>query len=162
MTNNEKIQKAEQLIAEATALLSEVNASGNNEEDIIAKYRNDYNEGRRYYLNPDGNVDWYAASKTDAFEEKFNPYSIYLTEGLAEQAKELKDFNDKLLAFKYCWDLDDKPDLHNLNGGKWFIYFDIGYGAYKYLWDNDKLNVVYFSSKEIAQKCCDWLNSLSE
>lgn len=164
MTNDEKTQRAEQLIAEANALLNEVKANSNNEEDVIAKYKNDYCRDRKYYLNSDSNVDH--INKGDNFEkvERFtkSPYQYYLTEGLAEQAKELKDFNDKLLAFKYCYDLDDKPDLHNLNGGKWFIYFDIGYGAYKYLWDNDKLNVVYFSSKEIAQKCCDWLNSLSE
>ena len=42
MNNNEKIQRAEQLIAEANALLNEVKATHNNKEDVIAKYKNNY------------------------------------------------------------------------------------------------------------------------
>lgn len=164
MTNNEKIQKAEQLIAEANALLNEVKTNSN-EEDVIAKYKNDYNnKGKQYYLNNYSNVDFIIMCESFERVEELSqsPYQRYLTKELAEQAKKLKDFNDKLLAFKYCYDLDYKPDLHNPNGDKWLIYFDIRDGVYKYLWDNDKVNVVYFSSKEIAQKCADWLNSISE
>lgn len=163
MTNNEKIQRAEQLIAEANALLNEVKTNSN-AEDVIVKYKNDYCKDRKYYLNNQSNVDFinmgYSFEKVKSLS--LSPYQHYLTKELAKQAKELKDFNDKLLAFKYCYDLDYKPNLHNLNGDKWFIYFDISDGVYKCLWDNDKINVVYFSSKEIAQKCADWLNSLSE
>lgn len=162
MTNDEKIQRAEQLIAEANTLLSEVKANSSNEEDVIAKYKEDYCKDKQYYLNLNGNVGYFIPTELDAFENQFNPYSNYLTEELAKQAKKLKDFNDKLLAFKYCYDRDYKSDLHNLNGNKWFIYFNNRDGVYKCLWDNDKINVVYFSSKEIAQKCADWLNSLSE
>ena len=115
MTNNEKIQRAEQLIAEANALLNEVKANSNNEEDVIAKYKNDYCRDRKYYLNSDSNVDY--INRGDNFEKveriTKSPYQYYLTEGLAEQAKELKDFNDKLLAFKYCYDLDDKPEWND-------------------------------------------------
>ena len=164
MTNNEKIQRAEQLIAEANALLNEVKTNSN-EEDVIAKYKNDYNnKGKQYYLNSYSNVDFIIMCESFERVEELSksPYQRYLTKELAEQAKKLKDFNDKLLAFKYCYDLDYKPDLHNSNGGKWFIYFDIRDGVYKYLWDNDKVNVVYFSSKEIAQKCADWLNSMKD
>lgn len=166
MTNNEKIQKAEQLIAEANVLLNEVNTEGNSDEDIIAKYKNDYNKGRKYYLNNLSDIDF--INKGDSFKEikRFSqsPYQYYLTKELAKQAKELKDFNDKLLAFKYCYDMDYKPDWNEEPPTtKYYVYCNVCSGKY----ETDGLftvrePLVYFSTKEIAQKCADWLNSLSE
>lgn len=129
---------------------------------MIAKYKNDYNKGKHYYIDWDGDTDWVTASETDAFEERCNPYSNYFTEKLAKQAKELKDFNDKLLAFKYCYDLDYKPDW-NSHEDKYYVYYSNRTQKYDVdsttIWD---IHNVYFSSEEVAQKCADWLNSLSE
>lgn len=166
MNNNEKIQRAEQLIAEANALLNEVKAIHDNEEDVIAKYKNDYCKGRRYYLNSQSKVD--SVSMGHNFEElemlSLSPYQHYLTEELAEQAKELKDFNDKLLAFKYCYDLDYKPNFSDYCDNRaYYVYYDSEDEEYYCDWDCVRnRNIVYFSSKEIAQKCADWFNSLSE
>ena len=166
MTNNEKIQRAEQLIAEANALLNEVRTNSN-EENVIAKYKNDYNnKGKQYYLNSYSNVDFIIMC--DSFEgvEEFtqSPYQRYLTRELAEQAKKLKDFNDKLLAFKYCYDLEYKPVFSgDYDNCAYFVYYDSEDGKYDWNWSTVcKCNVVYFSTKEIAQKCADWLNSLNE
>ena len=166
MTNDEKIQRAEQLIAEANALLNELNAIHNNEEDVIAKYKNDYCKDRKYYLNNNSNVDF--VNMGDSFEKveglSQSPYQHYLTEELAEQAKELKDFNDKLLAFKYCYDRDYKPVFSDdYSNRAYYVHYDSEDKEYSYDWDNiSNRNVVYFSSEEIARKCADWLNSLSE
>lgn len=165
MTNNEKIQRAEQLIAEANTLLNEVKGNSSNEEDVIAEYKNDYCKGRKYYLNNQSKVDFIEMG--DNFEKveslSYSPYQHYLTEGLAEQAKELKDFNDKLLAFKYCWDLDYKPDWSDFYEDKYYVYYSNKTHKYDVdsmtMWD---VHNVYFSTMEIAQKCADWLNSLSE
>lgn len=54
MTNNEKIQRAERLIAEANALLNEVKTTHESEEDVIAKYKNDYNKGKPYFIGRTG------------------------------------------------------------------------------------------------------------
>lgn len=166
MNNNEKIQRAEQLIAEANALLNEVKAIHDNGGDMIAKYKNDYCKGKKYYLNNQSNVDF--INKGNDFEkvERFtqSPYQHYLTEKLAVQAKELKDFNDKLLAFKYCYDLDYTPVFSgDYDNRAYFVYYDSEDGKYDYDWDSIfNRNIVYFSSKEIVQKCADWLNSLSD
>jgi hypothetical protein len=163
MTNNEKIQRATQPIAEANVLLNEVKANSSNEEDIIANYKNDYNKGRQYYLNSQSEVDFISVG--DSFEKErlfLSPYQHYLTEELAEQAKKLKDFNDKLLAFKYCYDLDYKPDWSD-DTTKYYVYYDVDDN--KYATDGVhfmNISSVYFSTKEIAQKCAEWLNSLSE
>lgn len=167
MTNNEKIQRAEQLIAEANALLNEVKANSSNEEDVIAKYKEDYCKGKKYYIKDDINDDsisWIVTPNVYTFENTSNPYRFYLTEELAEQAKKLKDFNDKLLAFKYCYDLDYKPDFSDdYNYRAYYVYYDSDDNKYDYDWDNVcNMNMVYFSSGKIAQKCADWLNSLSE
>ena len=166
MTNNEKSQKAEQLIAEANALLNEVKDNSSNEEDVIAKYKNDYNnKGKQYYLNSYSNVDFIIMCESfERIEELTqSPYQLYLTKELAEQAKKLKDFNDKLLAFKYCYDLDYKPDWGDFDEDKYYVYYSNR--AQKYdvdstsIWD---IHNIYFSSEKVAQKCADWLNSLSE
>lgn len=166
MTNNEKIQRAEQLIAEANALLNEVKDNSSNEEDVIAKYKNDYNnKGKQYYLNSYSNVDFIIMCESfERIEELTqSPYQLYLTKELAEQAKKLKDFNDKLLAFKYCYDLDYKPDWGDFDEDKYYVYYSNR--AQKYdvdstsIWD---IHNIYFSSEKVAQKCADWLNSLSE
>lgn len=159
MTNNEKIQKAEQLIAEANALLNEVKSTYDNEKDVIAKYKEDYCKGKKYYINDDSNTSWIVTPNAYTFENISNPYKFYLTEELAEQAKKLKDFNDKLLAFKYCYDLDYKPSWDN-DCQKYYIYYSTVDNEYH----ADGLSsmrepLVYFSTKEIAQKCADWLNN---
>lgn len=166
MNNNEKIQRAEQLIAEANVLLNEVKAIHDNKEDVIAKYKNDYCKGSKYYLNSNSNVDF--INYGDSFEKvesrSESPYQHYLTEELAEQAKKLKDFNDKLLAFKYCYDRDYEPDFSgDYDDCTYFIYYNSDKEKYDWDWITvANYNVVYFSSEEIAQKCADWLNSLSE
>ena len=163
MNDSEKIQRAEQLIAEANALLNEVKAIHNNEEDVIAKYKEDYCKGKKYYINDDSNTSWIVTPNAYTFENTSNPYKFYLTEKLAAQAKKLKDFNDKLLAFKYCYDLDYKPVFSgDYNDYAYFVYYDSKNNKYDYDWDNADNNTVYFSSEEVAQKCADWLNSLNE
>lgn len=164
MNNNEKIQRAEQLIAEANALLNELKATHDNEEDVIAKYKNDYCKGKQYYFDLNGNIDYITAGETDAFKKQSNPYSNYLTEELAEQAKKIKDFNDKLLAFKYCYDRDYNPVFSgDYENRAYFVYYDSEDKEYNCDWDNiSNRNVIYFSSDEIAQKCCDWLNNSFE
>jgi hypothetical protein len=163
MTNNEKIQRAEQLIAEANALLSEVKSTHDNEEDVIAKYKEDYCKGKKYYINDDSHTSWIVTPNAYTFENTSNPYRFYLTEELAEQAKKLKDFNDKLLAFKYCYDLDYKPVFSgDYNDCAYFVYYDSKDNKYDYDWDSADNNTVYFSSEEVARKCADWLNSLNE
>lgn len=166
MNDNEKIQRAEQLIAEANTLLNEVKANSSDGEDMIAKYKNDYCKDRKYYLNNQSNIDY--INYGDSFEKveglSQSPYQHYLTEELAEQAKKLKDFNDKLLAFKYCYDRDYKPDFSgDYDYRTYYVYYDSEDKKYDCDWDSVcNMNIVYFSSPEVAQKCADWLNSFEE
>ena len=135
MNDNEKIQKAEQLIAAANALLGEVKAAHDSEKDVIAKYKEDYCKGKAYYLNGASGIDYFDARDSDSFEqiERLfeSPYQYYLTQELAEYAKELKNFNDKLLAFKYCYDLDYKPVFSDVyDNHAYFVYYDPEYDKY--------------------------------
>ena len=91
-------------------------------------------------------------------------YSNYPTKEYAEQAQKIKEFNDKLLAFKWCYDMDYKPVfLGGYDNRAYYIYFNSEDGKYDWDWDSvcDR-NIIYFRSKEIAQKCCDWLNAEME
>lgn len=130
---------------------------------MIAKYKNDYCKGKKYYLDNQSEVAFII--KGSSFERvkelSQSPYQHYLTRELAEQAKKIKDFNDKLLAFKYCYDLDYKSDWNNIEESKYYIYYDKSVNAYGVSSNLYMLsNCVYFSTSEIAKKCADWLNSM--
>lgn len=161
MTDNEKIQKAEQLIAEANALLNEVKAN-NDKEDMIAKYKEDYCKGKKYYIGDDDSVHWVVSSIRCTFENTSDPYKFYLTEELAEQAKNIKDFNDKLLAFKYCYDRDYRPDWADDGSPKYTVVWNVTTNRFDCVWSTlTRCNYVFFSTEEIAQKCADWLNCIN-
>lgn len=161
MTNNEKIKEAERLIAEATKLIAEVKNS-KDDENILADYINAFTvQDRMYYIDGDDDVDYEFQCSFDATESA--PYRYYPTLKLAEQAKAMKDFNDRLLAFKYCYDADYKPDWSDTSCEKYYVYYSNRYHKY----DVDSVTVcdlhnIYFSTEEIAQKCAVWLNSLKE
>lgn len=161
MTDNEKIQKAEELITEATKLLNEVKAD--KQTDIISFYK-EFLSGTivKYYLTADFEIKY--TCTPFSFDYATHPYRFYPTKELAEQAKELKDFNDKLLAFKYCYDRDYKPVFSgDYNNHAYFVCYNSTNDKYDYYWDRVcRKNLVYFSKEEIAQKCCNWLNSFKE
>lgn len=164
MNNNEKIKEAERLIAEANKLIAEVKNS-NDDENIHAGYINAFTmQNRLFYIDSDGYIDYGTNNSSFADTDSY-PYGYYPTLELAEQAKAMKDFNDKLLAFKYCYDADYKPNWNDHVGNKFFVcYKHIDEGKGKYMVDYHYVtqveSIVYFSTKEIAQKCADWLNSL--
>lgn len=76
-------------------------------------------------------------------------------------------FNDKLdkltrlMKFKFCYDHSYAPDWSNGDELKWYVYFYTPTRKYEFDWTTtwDRPSTVYFSSKEIAQKCADWLNA---
>lgn len=117
-------------------------------------------ENKSYFLNLQGAVVW-------SSEKKFNPYLMfpfynYPTEDLAHQARQLKGIDDKLLAFKYCYDRDYKPDF-DFTDVKYFIVYSHIEGRFEVARSQSlEINTVYFSSEVIAQKCCDWLNNKEE
>lgn len=169
MTIDEKMKLLESRIAEADKLLAEIkkekeNEGNKNTESVLAEYWNYINSGETVhgvnYFN--AVCDFMIFGECD--DNHTRHYSIYPTEEYAEQAQKIKEFNDKLLAFKWCYDRDYKPAFSgDYKNRTYYIYYDSEDGKYEWHWDNicDK-NIIYFSSKEIAQKCCDWLNSLSE
>lgn len=71
------------------------------------------------------------------------------------------DMLKKLMKFKFCYDLGYVPDWSKQDEYKWYVYFSAPSGKYGCDWTVtwDRPSTVYFSSKEIAQKCADWLNA---
>lgn len=122
--------------------------------DVIADYHNvDHNTA--YALSFDNDT-----ISCSPYSYPENTHYYYHTKEYAEMAKEMKEFNDKLLAFKWCYDRDYTPDWDDSSTCKYCVAYDNYSGQYvRHSWYGDKYPTVYFSTKEIAQKCCDWLNS---
>ena len=166
MTIDEKIELLESRIAETDKLLAEIKKEKENEEkenkkSVLAEYWNCLNSGREvmYYVDASNKVD--EAKPFETYDDtNTDRYANYLTEEYAKQAQKIKEFNDKLLAFKWCYDRDYIPVFSgDYDNRAYYIYYDSEYKEYDYDWDSVcERNIIYFSSKEIAQKCCDWLN----
>lgn len=169
MTIDEKIELLESQIAETNKLLAEIKKEKENEEkknteSVLAEYWNCLNSGESaFYVDASNKVD--DAKLFGEYDDiRTDRYSNYITKEYAERAQEIKEFNDKLLAFKWCYDRDYKPVFSgDYDNRAYYIYFDSEYGKYDWDWESvcDR-NVIYFSSKEIIQKCCDWLNAEME
>lgn len=149
MDNKKLICRLEALKSEADALIAELNrpepASQSNATETMLKKYIDNVVNRYGYYKPDAS----------------NPFSRYLSKDYAEFADRAKRFTDACLAFKWCWDADYNPNWKNATEYKWYIVFD---------YFNDRFSVrhcellqemgtVYFSTKEIAESCADWLHS---
>ena len=165
MTAEELLSKAEDLINRAKELLAQEEDSSestNAANDTLAAWREHIVTVNAFYIMDDDEV-----SSTDGpyprYIEDFNPYGTYPTEEYALMAQKMKIFNDKLLAFKWCYDRDYQPDWEETSEHKYVVLFNpsesrfvVGYFVSRIV------NIVYFGTKDIAQKCADWLNSLDE
>lgn len=172
MTNDEKIKAAEgmisqanEMIMEANKLIAEVKASKQS-DDVISEYIDAFGIGVPiWYIAPYGGISECFSNKR--YEELSTEEHEYLNdfwrEDYAKESLRLASFNNKLLAFKWCWDRDYVPDWSRPHEDKFYVYYNHNNNLY-YVAHSSVLvnNVVYFSSKEIAQKCCDWLNSEEE
>lgn len=161
----ELLLKADELISKAKELLNEVDDESECEvsDDILAAWEEHISTVEAYGLMDDDSVWNIVNGPYPLYKEDFNPYGTYPTEEYALMAQRMKIFNDKLLAFKWCYDRDYQPDWSDMINAKYLVYYDYTITQY----DVDcvipvLLNTVYFSSYEIAQKCADWLNSLEE
>lgn len=166
MTIDERIELLESQIAEANKLLAEIKKEKENEEkknteSVLAEYWNCLSSGEVTYYVDDSNKVYNAKLFEIYNDTNTDRYSNYPTKEYAEQAQKIKEFNDKLLAFKYCYDRDYKPVFSgDYDNRAYFIYYDSDAEKYDYDWDSVCYeNIIYFSSGEIARKCRDWLNA---
>ena len=148
-----QIVKLETVKAEAEKELKKINE--------VPECYNDTNV-RYYLMNFDGSVS----------EELINP-DFQWDKDILESHRAFKNlsiahlFSEKTQAiadqlyFKELYDVDYVPDWENMRTSEYYIYLDNStksYGVdYTIYWALE--GTVYFSSKEIAQKCADWLNS---
>ena len=162
MTNKEKLEKAYELIGEANKLIDEVaNSEPEVEpEDPVAEYRKAI-ETYSYTYSVESTGSVVRSESTHIFyPDDVNPYYRHLNSYYAEEAARLHAEIDGMLAFKWCNDHDYEPDWSNPSEDKWGIYFDTEYGRYN-AWHThtEKADSVYFSTREIALNCANWLNA---
>ena len=169
MTIDEKIELLESRIAETNKLLAEIKKEKENEEkknteSVLAEYWDYLNSGEMVYCIGSSNEVKSALLFRECDDNNTQGYSNYPTEEFAKQAQKIKEFTDKLLAFKWCYDRDYKPVFSgDYDNRAYHIYYDSEDGKYDWDWESiHDRNVICFSSAEIAQKCCDWLNAEME
>lgn len=175
MTIDERIKQLEEQTEQAETLLTELKEKTKNllarieerqekknKESVLAEYWNDINsEEKVYYLDSYNKIrHGYLIAE---YSDNNANYSNYLTKEYAEQSQKIKEFNDKLLAFKWCYDREYTPDLNDYTQRKYYVFFNLKNNRYEveccYIYAELR---IYFSSIEIAQKCCNWLNAEGE
>lgn len=134
------------------------NNDNNDNDDILDEYIKGIGDGA-HCLSQDGGIN-FMYNGCEFNKNNSHPYHCYPIPYYAKLAQKIKDFNDKLLAFKWCYDRNYTPDWKNGNEEKYYVYYDEGFNVYMFERSfSISRNVVYFSSREIAEKCCNWLNS---
>lgn len=162
----EMLIKADDLIATAKELLAQEEDSSestNCANDTLAVWREHIATKSAYGLRDDDEVESITDEGYPLYIDDFNPYGTYPTEEYALMAQKMKIFNDKLLAFKWCYDRDYQPDWEHMGEDKYYVALDHTDGRFEVdSYTTWSFPTVYFSSEVIAQKCADWLNSLEE
>lgn len=163
MSVHDKIEALKQEFLERLSELEKEAAEEySTSKDILAKYVGRFDgDNRSYYLDDDSKVDWTCISYVHIRDAR-NPYQLYPTADLARLAYAHKRYNDMLLAFKYCYDCHYCPDWEGFDN-----MYSVGFNHKKGKYDvitllHDTSSSVIFSTKEIAQKCADWLNAYPE
>lgn len=171
MTNAEKIERIGKLLAEANSLYGElINSNETIEEgnrirtinDTLKKYITDINSTStdNWYLSEFDELD---VDKECSFSlSDINPFSEYPNEEYAKKALRMKQFNDILLAYKWCYDRDYEPDWSNIDENKYGVEQYYYTGEFRGIAVGSK-NVygVVFSTHEIARSCADFLNEIN-
>ena len=162
----EEAMNKQERIKELKNQIEKINAEINKleQDDTLEQYESDISWGSdRYTLDEFGRVK--TLEPIIGFNsDVYNPYRHYMTEEYANKAAKIKKLNDMLMAFKWCYDRDYEPDWTTRYAKYRVVYnFDANPKHYYVVLDyKHKHNEIYFSSEDIAQKCADWLNSLSE
>lgn len=87
-------------------------------------------------------------------------YNSFHSKHYAEMLAERSNYLAMLLHCKWYFDRDYKPDWDNPIEEKWTVGFSHASGKIMvYNWTVVDFGIIAFSSKEVAQKACDWLNS---
>lgn len=165
MTVKELLLKAEDFINRAKELLAQEEDSSestNVANDTLASWREHISTVEAYGLMDDDSVWNIVNGPYPLYKEDFNPYGTYPTEEYALMAQKMKIFNDKLLAFKWCYDRDYQPDWSD-DQYKYYIAFNShtqGYEVGHTLVAEQP--TVYFRTQRVALDCAMWLNSLEE
>ena len=84
----------------------------------------------------------------------------------SEDAKEFQrktSFIAKCMYFKRKYDRDFIPDWNNQSQHKWYLMYDHFIENYRILSaESLETSLVYFSSKDIAKKCLEWINYIDK
>ena len=84
-----------------------------------------------------------------------------MTKEYANKAFKMKKFNDMLMAFKWCYDRNYEPDWSKDNAKYCVTYNNSNVKHYCVEWSKVcNFNTIYFSSRDIANKCINWLNDI--
>ena len=149
--------------------LKQKNSSGTEEadepvlEDYETAFMFHHDTGGFYYLNSNGEITSATFAGFVYRPTDYNPWCNYLSKEYADTSAKIRRFNDMLLAFKWCYDRDYIPKYSDsiCEDAKWYVYYDTEEEQYLrdslYAWVEP---TVYFSSEEIAEKCCNWLNDI--
>lgn len=121
-----------------------------------------FQNGETYYsMATTGSIiegEYYDNGYTDHQSNLMHRY--FKTRKHASMFTERVQFIANLLHFKYLYDRDYEPNWIDLLEYKYYIFYNGKTKKFEWCYTiiNSHPETVYFSTKEIAQKCVDWLN----
>ena len=165
------IKKANETIESYNNLITSFKSEIGKVENVKTEAENELkksDEVPECYSVENGNEMYFVDFSGEVCSDGFSPNYLANEKHRAFKTKKIaKLFVEKTQAiadqlyFKELYDADYVPDWENMRTSEYYIYLDNStksYGVDRTIyWVLE--GTVYFSSKEIAQKCADWLNS---
>lgn len=158
MNKQKRIKELRKQIEEINA---EINELEQGRDDTLEEYEHGIYQGYDGYTLND--YDCVVKDNHPTFNpHDYNPYRHYMTKEYANKAFKMKRFNDMLMAFKWCYDRDYEPDWTKTDAKYCVAYNNDGIPKqYCVEWSLAcNFNTIHFSSRDIAYKCADWLNTI--
>lgn len=119
--------------------------------------------GEKYdYVDSDGGICWTCYTHTSLDDiDRVRYHRAFRTERLARIFADKTQFIADLLYFKDLYDRDYEPDWNSENERSFFVYYNGKTKKYEWSYVTGYSHIiesVYFSTKELAERCVNWLN----
>lgn len=139
MTEAEKNERIKAVEEEIAKLQKEL-------EDIRKEKTSEWDFSEWDYVLKSATIKIFDDTKEQFINKVFKPRMMFL---------------EKLVKFKYRYDRAYVPNWSDIYEVKWCVFYN--HRSNKYIeasaTNAKSTETLYFSSQEIAQKCCDWLNA---
>ena len=123
----------------------------------------DFNDGDKYWcVDGMGNICWDSCYTFTSLRDNtyIHNHRAFLSEEYAKNFAKKTQFIADMLHFKYLYDRNYEPNWDAKDELKFFVYYNAETKKFNWSFVSvfEEIESVYFSSRQLAERCVEWLN----